>query len=75
VTETLSPITIGSQHGNFELNTMLPLIAHNLLQSLAVEKTLLLVTALTPMIGYDCVAQIAKQAAADGRRIKDVAAE
>ena len=29
-------ITLGNQHGNFELNTMLPLIAHNLLQSITV---------------------------------------
>ncbi len=27
-------ITIGAQHGNFELNVMLPVIAHNLLQSI-----------------------------------------
>ena len=27
-------ITIGNQHGNFELNVMLPMIAHNLLQSI-----------------------------------------
>ncbi len=27
-------ITIGGQHGNFELNVMLPLLAHNLLQSI-----------------------------------------
>jgi fumarate hydratase class II len=33
------------------------------------------VTALTPVIGYDRAAQIAKQATAEGRRIKDVAAE
>jgi fumarate hydratase class II len=95
-------ITIGNQHGNFELNTMLPLIAHNLLQSITllanaarllaekairtmtvhvehmaavVEQTPLLVTALTPVIGYDRAAQIAQQAAAEGRRIKAVAAE
>ncbi|HEY7495608.1 MAG TPA: class II fumarate hydratase [Candidatus Tectomicrobia bacterium] len=95
-------ITIGNQHGNFELNTMLPLMAHNLLQSItllanvvklladqaiatmtvhvermaaAVEKTPLLVTALTPVIGYDRAARIARQAAAEGRRVKDVAAE
>jgi fumarate hydratase class II len=95
-------ISIGNQHGNFELNTMLPLMAHNLLQSItllantaqlladkaiatmtvhverlaaAVEKTPLLVTALAPLIGYDRAAQIARQAAAEGRRIKDVAAE
>ena len=94
-------ITIGNQHGNFELNTMLPLIASNLLQSItllasavqlladkaiatmtvhvehlaaAVEKNSILVTALTPVIGYDRAAQIAKQALAEGRRVKDVAA-
>jgi len=95
-------ITIGNQHGNFELNTMLPLMAHNLLQSIAllanaarlladkaiatmtvnvermaaaVEKNPILVTALTPAIGYDRAAQIAKQALAEGRLVKDVAAE
>lgn len=94
-------ITIGNQHGNFELNTMLPLIAHNLLQSItllanavqlladkaiatmtvhvermavAVEKNPILVTALTPLIGYDRAAQIAKQCTAEGQRVKDVAA-
>jgi fumarate hydratase class II len=30
-----SAITIGGQSGNFQLNVMLPLIAHNLLQSIA----------------------------------------
>jgi fumarate hydratase class II len=95
-------ITIGNQHGNFELNTMLPLIAHNLLQSITllanaiqllaaqavatmiihperlaavVDKTPLLVTALAPVLGYDRAAQIATQAAAEGRRVKEVAAE
>jgi fumarate hydratase class II len=29
-------VTIGSQSGSFELNTMLPLIAHNILQSIAI---------------------------------------
>jgi hypothetical protein len=94
-------ITIGNQHGNFALNTMLPLIAHNLLQSItllanpvrlladkaiatmtvhvehmavAVEKNPILVTALTPVLGYDRAAQIAKQCTAEGRRVKDVAA-
>ena len=95
-------ITLGNQHGNFELNTLLPLIAHNLLQSLTllanavrlladkaiatmtihaermaavVEQNPILVTALTPVIGYDRAAQIAHQASAAGRRIKEVAAE
>jgi len=95
-------ITLGNQHGNFELNSMLPLIAHNLLQSLtllahaaqlfadkaiaemtintdrmveAVAKNPLLVTALAPVIGYDRATQIAKQAATEGRLVKEVAAE
>jgi fumarate hydratase class II len=28
-------ISVGNQHGNFQLNVMLPVIAHNLLQSIA----------------------------------------
>jgi fumarate hydratase, class II len=95
-------ITIGNQHGNFELNMMLPMIAHNLLQSITllanavrlladkalagmtvevahmlatVEKNPMLVTALNPLIGYDRAAQIARQASAEGRRIKEVARE
>lgn len=94
-------ITIGNQHGNFELNVMLPMIAHNLLQSIKllanavrlladkaiaamtinaesmaalVEKNPILVTALSPVIGYDRAAQIAKQAYVEGRSIKEVAA-
>jgi fumarate hydratase class II len=95
-------ITIGNQHGNFELNVMLPLIAHNLLQSItllgnaamlmadkvvtgfianrerlagSVGRNPVLVTALNPLIGYDKAAEIAKKAYAEGRSIKDVAAE
>jgi fumarate hydratase class II len=34
-----------------------------------------LVTALNPIIGYDRAAQIAKRAYAEGRRVKEVAAE
>lgn len=95
-------IAVAAGHGNFELATMLPLIAHNLLQSLhilanassllatkavagfavnrreiaaLVEKNPVLVTALAPIIGYDKAAEIAKQAYAQGRRIKDMAAE
>ena len=29
-------ITVGGQHGNFELNVMIPVMAHNLLQSIAI---------------------------------------
>ena len=95
-------ITIGAQHGNFELNVMLPVIAHNLLQSIdllasvsqvladkalthftinvehigdLVDKNPIMVTALNPIIGYDMCATIAKKAYAEGRRVKDVAAE
>ena len=97
-----SAIAVAASHGNFELLTMLPVIAHNLLQSLdilanssrlladkvvrgfivnrrwiesLVEKSPVLVTALNPLIGYEKAAEIAKQAYAEGRRIKDVAAE
>jgi fumarate hydratase class II len=95
-------VTIGGQSGVFELNVMLPLIAHNVLQSerilghaarvLAdkaisgfsvnrerisslVDKNPILVTALNPVIGYELGAKIAKRAYAEGRSIKEVAAE
>lgn len=95
-------ITIGAQMGNFELNVMLPVIAHNLLESIellanvsrvladkaiagftvnqaaiaeTVEKNPIMVTALNPIIGYDQAAKIAKRAYAEGRRVKEVAAE
>jgi fumarate hydratase class II len=102
VTGNDTAITIGNQQGNFELNVMLPVIAHNLLQSITllgnasrlladkaiagftvnreritalVDKNPILVTALNPVIGYDKAAQIAKKAYAEGRSLKDVAAE
>jgi fumarate hydratase class II len=95
-------VTIGNERGNFQLNVMLPLIAHNALQSITllgnaarvladkavagfsvnrermaelVEKNPVLVTALNPVIGYDKAAQVAKRAYAEGRRLKEVAAE
>ena len=95
-------ITIANQQGNFELNVMLPVIGHNLLQSITilanasrlladhaiagfvvnreriaslVDRNPILVTALNPVIGYDKAAQIAKKAYAEGRSLKDVAAE
>lgn len=40
-----------------------------------VEKNPILVTALNPVIGYELGAKIAKKAYAEGRRLKDVAAE
>jgi fumarate hydratase class II len=95
-------IAIGAQLGNFELNVMLPVIAHNLLEAIAilastttvladkaiagftvntehiadlVEKNPIMVTALNPIIGYELGAKIAKQAYAEQRRVKEVAAE
>ena len=95
-------ITVCNQHGNFELNVMLPVIAHNLLQSITllgnaarlfadkvvasftenrqrtdglVGQNPVLVTVLNPIIGYEKAAQIAKKAYAEGRSLKDVAAE
>ncbi|HSQ77619.1 MAG TPA: class II fumarate hydratase [Nitrospirota bacterium] len=102
VTGNDAAITTCNQQGNFELNVMLPCIAHNLLQSITilgnaawlladkaiagftvrqgqiaglVDKNPVLVTALNPVIGYDKAAKIAKKAYAEGRPLKDVAAE
>jgi fumarate hydratase class II len=102
VTGNDAAITIANQQGNFELNVMLPVIAHNLVQSITllgngarlladkavagftvnherigslIDKNPILVTALNPVIGYDKAAQIAKKAYAEGRSLKDVAAE
>ncbi len=102
VTGNDAVITIGNQHGNFELNVMLPVMAHNLLQSItllanaamlmadkvvtgfivnreriaaSVDRNPVLVTALNPIIGYDKAAEIAKKAYAEGRSVKEVAAE
>ena len=93
-------ITFAGAGGQFELNTMLPVIAHNLLQSITliaaavrlladrcvagveanreicagyIERSLALVTALVPVIGYDRAAEIAKAAYQSGRTIRDVA--
>ena len=95
-------ITVAGQSGNFQLNVMLPLVAHNLLQSIellanasraladtaiegfavnedrlteALERNPILVTALNPTIGYEKGAAVAKQAYAEGRPIREVAAQ
>ena len=89
-------------HGSyFELNTMMPVAAHNVLESIALlaasannfaeqcvigieatdvgpdmlEKGLMLGTGLAPEIGYDAAAAIAKEAAASGKTIREVAKE
>jgi fumarate hydratase class II len=95
-------ITWGGAAGNFELNVMMPMIAHNLLQSIEtlasaarllrercvegivadrtranemVERSLAMVTALVPRIGYDQAAAIAKEAYAQGRTVREVCLE
>ena len=95
-------VAVGGQSGNFELNVMIPVIAHNLLQSIRLlsnvssnlaekcirglqvdldrtgenlEKSLALVTALVPRIGYDRAAEIAKEAYRSGRTIREVCLE
>lgn len=102
VTGNDAAVTIANQQGNFELNVMLPVIAHNLLQSVTLlgnasrlladnaiaaftvnrerteellDRNPILVTALNPVIGYDKAALIAKKAYAEGRSLKEVAAE
>lgn len=97
-----STITIAGQSGNFQLNVMLPVVAHNLLESARLlgsaatalaeravadfvpnaehsqqlaERNPILVTSLNPVIGYERGAAVAKRAYAEGRRVKDVAAE
>ena len=91
-------IALAGQGGYFELNTMMPVAAYNLLQSIAllassadnfaeqcvmglratdtgpamVEQGLMLGTGLSPAIGYDKAAQIAKEAASTGKTIREV---
>jgi fumarate hydratase class II len=95
-------VSIAGQSGNFQLNVMLPVVAHSLLESIrllggaaallarraiahleadaahlaaALERNPVLVTALNPVIGYERGAAIAKRALAEGRSVRDVAAE
>ncbi len=88
-----------AQGSYFELNMMMPVAAHNLLESIdllassadnfadqcvkglkatevgpkMVERGLMLGTALAPAIGYDKAAEIAKEAAASGATIREMA--
>jgi fumarate hydratase class II len=95
-------ITIAGQAGQLELNTMMPLIAYNLLQSLQLaanavrtlaekcipgitadvercrqyaERSMALVTAIAPVIGYDHAARIAKKAVASKKTIRQLLKE
>ena len=92
-------VALAGQGGYFELNTMMPVAAYNLLQSIellasaaenfaercvkglratdrgpaSLEQGLMLGTALSPAIGYDKAAEVAKEAAATGGTIREVA--
>lgn len=94
-------IATAGQGGYFELNTMMPLAAHNLLQEITllgratrnfsdqlvagieatargpemVERGLAIATALAPVVGYDRATAIAKEAAATGQTVREVARE
>lgn len=93
-------ISLASQAGQLELNVMMPVISHNLLQSIKIlnngvsaftercvsgikadrdrcgeyaGKSLGIVTALTPYIGYEASARIAQEALSSRKGIKEVA--
>ena len=95
-------IAVGGMSGNFELNVMMPVMAHNLLQSISllakalllfsqkcvrglkadgercremIEKSLAMATALSPHIGHDAAAKIAREAYESGKTIRQVALE
>jgi fumarate hydratase class II len=95
-------VTIGGALGDFELNVMMPVMAHNLLQAVhlltsaatlfrercveglgadaeraraLVEQSFPIITALVPKIGYEEAADIAKEALATGRGVREIAAE
>jgi len=92
-------IVLGGQSGNFELNTMMPVMAHNLLQSIELlvngikmfyqklirelkpdekrcrelaEKSLALITVLTPLIGYDRAAAAVREALSSGKSLRAI---
>ena len=99
VTGNDAVVALAGQGGYFELNTMMPVAAYNILQSISllttsadnfarqcvegieatnvgpemVQKGLMLGTGLSPAVGYDAAAAIAKEAAADGKTIREVA--
>ncbi|HWD71179.1 MAG TPA: class II fumarate hydratase [Actinomycetota bacterium] len=92
-------ITLGGLGSMFELNTMMPLMAHDLLFSIEtlgaaagllaercvegieadprraqelLERSLVIVTALVPRIGYDAAAEVSKEAYATGRSLREI---
>ena len=92
-------IGLAGLSGNFELNVMIPVMTHNLLQSISllerastlfaarcvkglqadrqrceslIERSLAMVTALAPVLGYDRAAALAKQASEEQKTIREV---
>jgi fumarate hydratase class II len=92
-------VTAAGMAGNFELNVMIPVMAHNFLSSVELlanavniftkrcisglkadkkrceqllEKSLAMVTALNPIIGYDAAAKIAKEAYETGKTLREI---
>jgi len=95
-------VAVGGLAGDFELNVMMPVMAHNLLQSIdilahaaaafsercveglqadhrrceeMIERSLMMVTALAPKIGYDAAAKLAQEAHRSGRMVRELALE
>src|SRR4051812_12675691 len=93
-------ITWAGANGNFELNVMMPVMAHDILESIRllanvvdiftdkcvqgivaneercrelVELSMAMVTSLSPKIGYDRAAEIAKESARTGRTVREIA--
>jgi aspartate ammonia-lyase len=92
-------IGLATQAGQLELNVMMPVIAHNLLQSIEIltnamraftercvrgitanrvrcreylERSTGLATVLTPALGYEQAAEVAKEAARTGKTVSEV---
>ena len=92
-------ITMGGLGSIFELNTMMPLMAHDLVFSIEtlgaaarllaercvegieadeararelLERSLVIVTALVPRIGYDAAAEVSKEAYATGLSLREI---
>ncbi len=96
-----SAVAFGNSQGQFELNTMMPFLARNAVESAVIlangcdmfrERCLegaevteqgakmvqmnpILATALNEAVGYETAAKIAKESAASGRTVKEVALE
>jgi fumarate hydratase class II len=92
-------ITLGGLGSHFELNTMMPLMAHDVLFSIEtlaaaaevfatkcvegieadperarelLERSLVIVTALVPAIGYDAAAEVAEEAYETGKSLREI---